>query len=129
MLFFTFTGPLYHSLGTFSAENVSVLNRIQHVCAQCVNWSAGIRYLHSCACPSIVSFCLRITYCDIRERDNDRNIIIFQILVHLLLFSRVSYCDDSELAIIFAYKTKKKEYQNTRQSDLFSGSTPLLKIK
>jgi hypothetical protein len=55
-----------------SVENVSELNRI-HIHAHCVNWSAGIRYPHSTACPLIGSFLLGFTYCNGRKRENDRN--------------------------------------------------------
>jgi hypothetical protein len=60
--------------GDLSVENVSGLNRI-HIHAQCVNWSAGISYPHSRACPLIGSFLLGFTYCDGRERESDRNVI------------------------------------------------------
>jgi hypothetical protein len=53
---------------------VSELNRI-HIHTQCDNWSAGISYPHSRACPLIGSFLLGFTYCDGRERENDGNII------------------------------------------------------
>jgi hypothetical protein len=53
---------------------VSELNRI-YIHAQCVNWSAGISYPHSRACPLIGSVLLVFTYCDGRERESDRNII------------------------------------------------------
>jgi hypothetical protein len=46
---------------------MSELNRI-HIHAQCLNWSAGICYPHSLACPLIGSFLLEFTYCDGRER-------------------------------------------------------------
>jgi hypothetical protein len=49
-------------------------------------------------------------------------------LVHWLLLSGVSYCDDRERVIIFANKTKKKEH-SLGQSGVFSGATPLMKIK
>jgi hypothetical protein len=53
---------------------VTELNRI-HIHAQCVNWSAGISYPHSRACPLIGLFCPGFTYCDDRERDSDGNVI------------------------------------------------------
>jgi hypothetical protein len=53
---------------------MSGLNRI-HIHAPCVNWSAGISYPHSRACPLIGSFLLGFTYCDGRERESDRNVI------------------------------------------------------
>jgi hypothetical protein len=62
---------LYHILGTFL---LSELNRI-HIHKQCVNWSAGISYPHSRACPLIGSCLLGFTYCDGRESESDRNII------------------------------------------------------
>jgi hypothetical protein len=51
---------LYHSWGP-----VSELNRI-HTHAQCVNWSSGISYPHSRACPFISSISPGFTYCDDR---------------------------------------------------------------
>jgi hypothetical protein len=36
-------------------------------------------------------------------------------------FSGVSYGNNWECAFIFAYDTKEKEHQNTRQSDLYLG--------
>jgi hypothetical protein len=52
------------------------LNRIHtSIYAQCVNLSADIRYPHSRACQLIGSFLLGFTYCDVRERESDRNII------------------------------------------------------
>jgi hypothetical protein len=36
----------------------------------------------------------------------------------LVTFSGVSYCDNKERVFMFDYDTKKKEHQNTRQSDL-----------
>jgi hypothetical protein len=48
---------------------VSGLNRI-HIHAQCVS------YPHSRACPLIGSFLLGLTYCDGRERESDRNVIL-----------------------------------------------------
>jgi hypothetical protein len=53
---------------------VSEINRI-HIHAPCVNWSAGISYPHSRACPLIGSFLLGFTYCDETERESDKNII------------------------------------------------------
>jgi hypothetical protein len=53
---------------------VTELNRI-HIHAQCVNWSAGISYPHSRACPLIGSFCPGFTYGDDREMDSDGNVI------------------------------------------------------
>jgi hypothetical protein len=94
-----------------SVENVSELNRT-HIDAQCVNWSAGIKYPLARVCPLIGSFCLGFTYCEDRERNSDRNII-----VHWLLFSGVSYCDNRERVFMFYYDTKEKEHQNTQQSD------------
>jgi hypothetical protein len=41
----------------------------------CVNWSAGISYPYSRACPLIGSFLPGFTYCDGKERESDRNII------------------------------------------------------
>jgi hypothetical protein len=46
------------------------LNRVQ-IYAPCV-----ISYPHSRACPLIGSFLLGFTYCDGRERESDRNIIL-----------------------------------------------------
>jgi hypothetical protein len=37
-------------------------------------------------------------------------------------FSRVSYCDKTN--VFFYYDTKEKEHQNTWQSDLYSGASP-----
>jgi hypothetical protein len=38
-------------------------------------------------------------------------------LVHWLLFSGVSDCDNRERVFMFDYDTKKKEHQNTQQFD------------
>jgi hypothetical protein len=46
-----------------NVENVSKLNRI-HIHVHCVNWSAGISYPHSTACPLTGSFLLGFSYCD-----------------------------------------------------------------
>jgi hypothetical protein len=43
---------------------------------------------------------------------NDR-----QMLVHWLLFSGVSYCDNRECALIFAYDTKEIENQNQEHKE------------
>jgi hypothetical protein len=45
------------------------VNRI-HIHAQCVNWSVGISYPHSRACPLIGSFLLGFKYCDGTERES-----------------------------------------------------------
>jgi hypothetical protein len=37
-------------------------------------------------------------------------------LVHIFLYSEVSFCDIRERDFIFAYDTKEKEHQNTWQS-------------
>jgi hypothetical protein len=37
----------------------------------------------------------------------------------------VLYCGDRERVFIFSYDTKEKEYQNTWQSELYLGATPL----
>jgi hypothetical protein len=42
-----------------------------------------------------------------------------QMLVHWLLF-----CDNREHVFKFDYDTKKKEHQNTQQSDLYLATTP-----
>jgi hypothetical protein len=41
-------------------------------------------------------------------------------IVYWLLFSGVSYCDNSESVVMFYNDTKEKEHQNTRQSDKYS---------
>jgi hypothetical protein len=93
---------LYHSLGDVSVENVSELIRI-HIHAQYVNWSAGISFPHSGACPLIGSFLLGFISCVGRARKR------IQMLVHWLLFSGVSYCDNRERVFMFDYDTKEKE--------------------
>jgi hypothetical protein len=92
---------------------VSELNRI-HIHAQCVNWSAGISYPHSRAIPLIGSFCwgLLIVTADKGKTTG----ICYSDLVHWLLFSGVSYCDNRERVFMFDYYTKEKEHRNTRQS-------------
>jgi hypothetical protein len=37
----------------------------------------------------------------------------------LVTFSGVSYCKTGNLLLLFAYDTKEKEHQKTRQSDLY----------
>jgi hypothetical protein len=114
---------LYQSLGTFLLKMLSEFNRI-HIHAQCVNWSAGISYPHSRACPLIGSFLLGFTYYYGRERECDRN-IIFKCSFIGYFFSEVTYCDNRERIFMFDYDTKEEEYQNTRQSDKYSGATPV----
>jgi hypothetical protein len=101
---------------------VSELNRI-HIHAQCANWSAGISYPHSRACPLIGSFTLGFTYCDGRERESDRNITFRCSSIGYFFpgFHIVSY---RELSFMFDYDTKEKEHQNTLQSYKYSGTTP-----
>jgi hypothetical protein len=45
-------------------------------------------------------------------------------LIDWFIFSGVSYCDKRERVFVFDYDKKKKEHQNTRQSDLYSGAMP-----
>jgi hypothetical protein len=60
--------------GDLPVENVSEFNR-KHIYEQCVYLSACSSYPHSRACPLIGSFLLEFTYCDGKERENDRSII------------------------------------------------------
>jgi hypothetical protein len=98
---------------------VSELNRIQiHVHVYCINWSTGISYPHSKACPLIGSFFLGFTYFDRRERENDRNIIFrcsfignFYLGFHIVTTGNVFLC-------------LSKEHQNTWQSDKYLGLRP-----
>jgi hypothetical protein len=39
-------------------------------------------------------------------------------------FSGISYCNNGERVFMFDFDTKEREHQNTRQSDLYSGTTP-----
>jgi hypothetical protein len=71
---------------------------------------------------------LFIFYGDNRERDKDRK-VSYSDACMLLTFSGVSNFDGREFVFIFAYDTKKKEHQNTRQSDLYSGATHLVQIR
>jgi hypothetical protein len=73
--------------------------------AQCVNWSTGISYPHSRACPLIGSFLLGFTYCDVRERESDRN-ITFRCSSIGYVFFGVSYRDNRERVFMFNYDTK-----------------------
>jgi hypothetical protein len=82
---------------------------------QCVNWIAGISYLHSKECTLVGSFWF--TYCDDKERNNDKNIIFrcsfigyFYLGFHIVITRK-------ERVFIFAYDTKEKENQNTQKSD------------
>jgi hypothetical protein len=77
-----------------------------------INWSAGISYLHSRACPLIGSILLGFTYCDGSERESYSNITFkcsfigyFFLGFHIATTGTVSLC----LTMI-----KKKEHQNTR---------------
>jgi hypothetical protein len=65
----------------------------------------------------IGSILLGFTYCDGRERESDK-----KMLVHWLLFPGISYCDNRERVFMFDYDTKEKEHQNTRQSDKYPGA-------
>jgi hypothetical protein len=47
-----------------------------------------------------------------------------QMLVHWLLFSGVSYCDNRGRVFMIDYDTKEKEHQNTRRSDSYSWAMP-----
>jgi hypothetical protein len=59
-----------------------------------------------------------------RKRKGKRQKYHIQMLVHWLLFPRVSYCDSRERVFMFDYDTKEKEHKKARQSDLYSGATP-----
>jgi hypothetical protein len=98
---------------------VSEINRI-HIHAQCVNWSACIRYPPSRACL-LAQFCWGLLIVT-AEKESDRNIIFRCSFIGY--FHGVSYCDNRERGFLFDYDTKEKEHQNTRQSDEYSGATP-----
>jgi hypothetical protein len=61
------------------------------------------------------SYLMWFTYCGIG--------IATEMLVHWLLVSGVSYCDNRERVFMFDYDTTEKD-QNTLQSDYYSGATP-----
>jgi hypothetical protein len=64
-----------------------------------------------------------------RQRKGKRQKCHIQMFVHWFIFAEVSFCDNRERAFMFDYDTEEKEHQNTRQSDLYSGATPLVQIR
>jgi hypothetical protein len=51
------------------------------------------------------------------KRKGKRQKYHIQMLVHLLFFPGVSYCDNRKRVFMFDYDEEEKEHQNTRQSD------------
>jgi hypothetical protein len=63
-----------------------------YIHAQCVNWSAGISYQHSRACPLIGSFLVGFTYLDGRERESCSSTDYFFLRFHIVTTGNVFLC-------------------------------------
>jgi hypothetical protein len=104
---------LYHNLGAFLLKMCQSI--IVYINIQSALIGVEVLVIRTLAWPLIGSFLLEFTFCGLRMEKRQKYHI--QMLVHWLLFTGLSYCDNRERVFMFDCDTKEKEHQNTRQSD------------